>query len=412
LQLRDLPETVAARLVDGLYRGPSAMIIGGISLTLCGVLAWLRTGNFWFLAWGVLSILLLACRLRLGRAYRGRDSADPPAGWAGRFLVGAWAGGVLWGIGGAAAMLQPDLYVGFLFITVQTGHVMRAAARNANVPLVAQGLAFLAQGPLLLITLAGPGWFMRAFAVFVALNLLGVVAISRSIRSQNVKLLIGDDEKSRLLAELTRSNVELETLNLQLESVAATDALTDIPNRRSFNRVLAREWRRAVREETPLGLLLVDIDYFKGFNDHYGHQGGDECLARVAAAISQAVRRPADFAARYGGEEFAVVLPVTDLAGAAAVADHVRCAVMALGQPHAGNPFGVVTVSVGFAAMNPAGPELPKTLLAAADAALYAAKRAGRNRIAAQPGSEGEPPDPLGDLLSGGWRSARADGAG
>jgi diguanylate cyclase (GGDEF)-like protein len=193
------------------------------------------------------------------------------------------------------------------------------------------------------------------------------------------------EEKSRLLAELTRSNEALATLNLELESLATTDALTGVANRRSFNIALSREWRRAQREETSLGLLLLDVDHFKAFNDRYGHPAGDVCLARLAATIAGAVRRPTDFTARYGGEEFAVVLPATELEGAATIAECIRRAVATLNIRHADNPCGIVTVSVGASATTPQSRGSQEALVDAADAALYAAKHAGRNQVVALP---------------------------
>jgi diguanylate cyclase (GGDEF)-like protein len=195
------------------------------------------------------------------------------------------------------------------------------------------------------------------------------------------------DEKSRLLAELTQSNVDLAALNLELESLAITDALTGVSNRRSFNLVLTREWLRAQREETSLGLLLLDVDHFKEFNDRYGHPAGDVCLARLAAAIVDAVRRPADVTARYGGEEFAVVLPATGLEGAANIAEHIRRAVAALNIRHIDSEYGIVTVSVGVSVIVPLSWESPETLVTGADLALYAAKNRGRNQVATARGA-------------------------
>ena len=190
------------------------------------------------------------------------------------------------------------------------------------------------------------------------------------------------EEKSRLLAELTESHAELSAVNSELESLATTDALTNIPNRRSFDLVLAREWRRAQREEMPLGLLMLDVDFFKAFNDRYGHPAGDNCLARVAEAIEVAVRRPGDTAARYGGEEFAVILPHTDVVGAAEVAERIRRAVIGMNIRHAGSPQGIVTASIGIALMIVSHKVVTiEELLCCADTALYAAKRAGRNQI-------------------------------
>jgi diguanylate cyclase (GGDEF)-like protein len=195
------------------------------------------------------------------------------------------------------------------------------------------------------------------------------------------------EEKSRLLTDLTQSNVDLAALNQELESLATTDALTGVSNRRSFNLVMTREWLRAQREETSLGLLLLDVDHFKEFNDRYGHPAGDVCLARLAAAIVGAVRRPADVTARYGGEEFAVVLPATGLEGATSIAEQIRRAVATLNIRHIDSEYGTVTVSVGVSVIVPRSWETPETLVSGADSALYEAKNRGRNQVATARGA-------------------------
>lgn len=171
----------------------------------------------------------------------------------------------------------------------------------------------------------------------------------------------------------------LEDLNAELETMAGTDALTGIANRRRFNEVRRQEWQRAWRQRAPLALLIVDIDNFKLFNDSYGHAAGDDCIMRIAAALKATLARPADFCARYGGEEFAVLLPDTSNLNAFLMAQKLCEAIRACAIPHAGSEFGIVTVSVGFAALYPIGEE-DGILFDAADAALYRAKQAGRNR--------------------------------
>jgi diguanylate cyclase (GGDEF)-like protein/PAS domain S-box-containing protein len=167
----------------------------------------------------------------------------------------------------------------------------------------------------------------------------------------------------------------------RFRALAATDGLTGLANRRSFDETFDREWRRARREETPLALLMIDADKFKALNDRYGHPQGDRCLKAITAAIAERVRRPGDLAARYGGEEFAVLLPGTEAAGAHSLAEDIRRAVLALGIEHAGSAEGRVTVSIGAACVIPGDATAPAQLLAAADAALYAAKANGRNRV-------------------------------
>jgi len=177
---------------------------------------------------------------------------------------------------------------------------------------------------------------------------------------------------------------ERQALQRRLEHEATTDGLTGLANRRAFDEALAVEWARAVRSDTDLSLILLDVDRFKAFNDLYGHPAGDGCLRDVASAIRGIVRRPGDLIARYGGEEMAIILPRTPPAGAARVARAVCAAVQAMGVPHADSSCGVLTASVGVAtAAGVVGRTIamPEGLLIGADGALYRAKAKGRNRV-------------------------------
>jgi len=170
----------------------------------------------------------------------------------------------------------------------------------------------------------------------------------------------------------------------RLRELSATDGLTGIPNRRAFDEALVREWERALRAGGPLSVVMADIDFFKRYNDRYGHLAGDACLRQVAAALKAGVRQGGDLAARYGGEEFVVVLPGADAAAARQVAESLRRRVEALALPHADNPGGaVVTISLGVATTQPARDQAPTALVDQADQALYRAKAGGRNRVEA-----------------------------
>jgi two-component system, chemotaxis family, response regulator WspR len=185
---------------------------------------------------------------------------------------------------------------------------------------------------------------------------------------------------------LRQSQRQLEEMNAELQRLSSLDGVTGIANRRFFDEILAQEWRRGLREQSMLSVIMLDVDYFKAYNDTYGHLQGDRCLQHIASAVSGVLRRPADLAARYGGEEFAIVLPNTDGAGALACAERAQSAVATLMLPHAGSPAApYVTVSVGVASAQPIAPDAPNSLLAAADGALYQAKRTGRNRVQQAP---------------------------
>lgn len=188
-----------------------------------------------------------------------------------------------------------------------------------------------------------------------------------------------------LTRELKRSAVAEHALarsNTELARLSATDALTGLCNRRSFDKLLARELRRARRTGNVLSLLLLDVDHFKRFNDRYGHQEGDRVLVAIAEAIQRSCGRPADTAFRVGGEEFALLLPETGLTGASQVAERIRTAVRALAWPHSGSPSGIVTTSLGLIEISD---EDEASAFARADGALYASKREGRDRTTAAP---------------------------
>ncbi len=175
---------------------------------------------------------------------------------------------------------------------------------------------------------------------------------------------------------------QLEALTRRLHELSNLDGLTNVANRRSFEENFGREWRRAKRDITPIAVMMIDIDFFKRYNDTYGHLEGDSCLKKVAEAIRKSLRRPGDFLARYGGEEFIVILPNTDLNGAETIAQVVQDAVSNLNIQHAASDVSsIVTVSIGIAGLFPEETTDPKALLNASDKALYQAKSMGRNRI-------------------------------
>jgi len=179
-------------------------------------------------------------------------------------------------------------------------------------------------------------------------------------------------KKERLLREQAES----------LRELALIDGLTGIANRRRMDEYLADEFKRAARNNSPLSVIMADIDYFKQFNDAYGHQGGDFCLQRVANAIKATLRRPADLVARYGGEEFAIILPDTAFAGASNLAEEIRRQVESLAIPHEGSAIAKhVTLSMGISNAQSYENVEDVTLLSQADQALYQAKSKGRNQV-------------------------------
>lgn len=187
-----------------------------------------------------------------------------------------------------------------------------------------------------------------------------------------------------------------------VESLAITDALTGLANRRHFDQSLTTEWRRCMRDRSPLSLILIDVDQFKSYNDIYGHLHGDQCLRQIAAAMQEVARRSGDLSARFGGEEFAIIMPKTSNASAVEIAESVRAALRQHDLPHAGNPAGTVTISIGCATVTPQLGQSPSSLVELADQALYQAKRAGRDRVCtANPSTSSEIQRPIPIRITG-----------
>ncbi len=213
------------------------------------------------------------------------------------------------------------------------------------------------------------------------IGLLLNVAKERRLALQSL-----DQERERLEERVAERTLALQFANAQLARLSTTDALTGLVNRRGFDEALKTEFLRMQRCHHPLSLILIDVDYFKQFNDYYGHVAGDECLRRIGAELSNIVRHPPDLAARYGGEEFAVILPEADLAAAEALAERLRTHIEQLQIPHAlsDQPHRYVTISLGFVTVTSEEVATAEDITRRADQSLYWAKRLGRNQVCGQ----------------------------
>ncbi|GGP21232.1 sensor domain-containing diguanylate cyclase [Silvimonas iriomotensis] len=218
-------------------------------------------------------------------------------------------------------------------------------------------------------------WRHTLFHSLGILVLVSILGLAGTHLVQQINL------RARAQQDLLKAHRALENINATLQKMAAQDGLTGLANRRQFDSRLAEEFARAAREQTSLALIMIDVDFFKRYNDLYGHPAGDDCLRAISHAIDDLVHRPGDLAARYGGEEMAVLLPNTDLAGARSLAEKFCAAVRALDMIHAGNPASFVTISAGVHALIPRPDQHTPALVQPADEALYRAKESGRNRV-------------------------------
>lgn len=212
------------------------------------------------------------------------------------------------------------------------------------------------------------------------------VVIAWVISAMRYKSWINDFNNRKLIQqkneELNKMNMELEKVNLKLEKLSHTDSLTGIFNRLVFDHTIEAEWNRCKRYFIPLSLIMIDIDFFKTFNDNYGHQAGDSCIRQVAEALSSSVKRSSDVVARYGGEEFAVILPHTDKVQALEIAEQMRNMVEELAIPHEySSASSCVTISLGVHTTIPSSKLSTQEFIRTADKALFEAKKMNRNNV-------------------------------
>lgn len=317
-------------------------------------------------------LFLLACRVPRSAEGVGRRHEIYMYGFIAFALLGAAV------VAGLGQQLRPSIgaYLLAVFIAAAFLHLTLAESLLVHLPAwaVLVALLLLYRQDTATVT---PDLVNATFMAALALVVSRIQYIDRARDFLNGRLI---DQQQ---AELVYANAQLGEANGVLRRLSFLDSLTNGPNRRYLGEYLEREWLRAARDQTPLAVVMVDIDHFKEFNDRYGHQAGDRCLESVSAALRGALHRPADFLARYGGEEFVGVLPETDQVGACHVAEEMRLAVQALGTGGTADGEERVTVSLGVAARRPSWMDRPADLIAAADRSLYAAKSSGRNRYAA-----------------------------
>jgi diguanylate cyclase (GGDEF)-like protein/hemerythrin-like metal-binding protein len=336
--------------------------------------------GFGLTSWVILALALLVYPHI--QHWRSRRAADPVRVVMSSMLVDAV---VLGGYMAAVGFSQWLSFAALLGImsnnTVNKGwsgawHTVIALIGGALLWILFDGFHFAPEtnGPATITCIVGLGWYVLA---------MNVMAFSRNRKLWKTRGELMQREQDLVTANnvLQQSLTEIDLLQVQLREQATRDALTGLYNRGYLDSTLERELARCKREGEALSVVMIDVDHFKRFNDHYGHQAGDECLKNVARTLQASARRASDLVARYGGEEFSLVLPHTDAAAAQQLAEAVRLAIEGLDMPHELSPQGRVTISVGVATMAGGSARSVASLLRAADEALYRAKGAGRNRV-------------------------------
>lgn len=276
---------------------------------------------------------------------------------------------------------QPDLVLLDIRMPEMDGYEvceqLKANADTRSIPVIFLSALSDADDKVKAFAVGGADYITKPFQ---AEEVLARVQHQITILRQQQQLAAQNYQLQQEIQQRQQAEAKLQQANLELQRIANTDSLTQIPNRRCFDESLEQEWQRLRREQQPLSLVLCDIDYFKHYNDCYGHPAGDACLQQVAQAIFRCIKRPADIVARYGGEEFAIILPSTDQLGAITVVEAIQQTLQALQIPHAGSAVAdYITLSLGIACFIPTLNSSWQELIDAADTALYQAKQQGRN---------------------------------
>jgi diguanylate cyclase (GGDEF)-like protein len=367
--------------IEAIYSIAVAMI--GMDLlgsTMMAGLFWQQGNTIWLLIWVLASVIVIGARTVATMAYKsGRFANVPSRHWARSLTVFSAASGLLWG--GALGLIVATgtdsevmfaVCVALSGLTLSIAHVAYWPMYAAfEIPvMVAAALGFVAGDRPGHWPLAGAATVMTVVLLSVSRRLAGQVLHAHRLAAAN----------QALVESLGARGKALEQACDALERVSRTDPLTGLANRRQRDSRLADEWERALRSGGPLAVVAIDVDHFKCFNDAHGHSEGDRCLKAVAEMLQAGLRGPIDLAARHGGEEFMLILPGVDRAGAASIAERVRVMVATCSDDPGFALPEKVTISLGVAAIHPAPGRSIHELTIAADAALYRAKMAGRNR--------------------------------
>ncbi|WP_420406890.1 GGDEF domain-containing protein [Hoeflea sp.] len=370
-------ETVAE-----LYN-PGPHVTATLGLSLAALSATLTGTPGTALSAVLIMIAYIALRLFMWNRFGARTARDVDSFWVRTFVFGSLLSGLAWGVSGALLIYNTAPETQILTLAVTSAILQGAAGRAYMMPGTALANISIVIGIMSASALAtGHYVFVPAFILyFFFLRSFILKMIDNRLRQ-----LEAEQTAARLLGEITEKNQLLRLANDALAAKAYADSLTGIANRRKFDLYLTESLARAGEESSALSLLMIDVDHFKSFNDTYGHQAGDECLQRVCKAITGIVADDRGLVARYGGEEFVVVLPGFDLAASTVLAERICIAVRLTSLDDLPNSPPRQTVSIGLASLETVTEASSDAMLAAADTALYKAKKAGRDRVCVHSG--------------------------
>lgn len=366
------PGVLTPQIDQSFRRLPISLVVNLVNGLILVVVLWDATSAPVLLSWLLLLVAVTGTRFLTMRAF-GKAMPDTrrSSAWTHYFVAGACASGVVWGAAGVL-LFHPSSFPHQVFLAFVVGGMVAGA-----VPLLSSvrhaywmfAIPAMAPISIQMLSIGDPMHLIMGLMV-------AIFGIAMLFTSAEVGHLYRDLENLRrdLLLSIEVSH--------SLEHMVRLDPLTQIPNRLLFEEELRKEWGRAERDHETLAVIMGDIDYFKEYNDHYGHPAGDRCLVAVAQTMQRALSRPSDVVARIGGEEFAFLLPRTNLRGAISVAELMREKILALKLPHEASTIKQVTLSFGVASSNDATISTPADLVRVSDFALYEAKHRGRNQVA------------------------------
>jgi len=345
-------------------------------------MAWPHTNQHLLSAWFIVTAVVLSLRLLLTIGFQSRqDKNIRPAKWSQRLVLLSFISGLSIGACGFIPLTSEQYFLPLILtvglttlcsISVSTLSVEKYVFPSFLVPAIL---------PITINTLTSGDRINFGIGLLIIIFSFMLILLDKRTRANMNKALEIRYENTSLLNGLTASKIQLEKKNSELEKLATKDHLTTLANRRYGEQHLQDEWKTAIRHHRSIAVIMIDIDQFKSYNDHYGHQMGDDALKAVAESIKQSLSRPSDLASRYGGEEFLVILPDTDVVGAFKVARRIQNALFKVHMHHAHSAIqDYITISCGVAHIIPKRSDKVSVLIKQADIAMYKAKFSGGNK--------------------------------